>query len=55
MINTARPGANAADATNHILALSGGSNECVSYVRERVCVRGLINVESNAARDTHTP
>lgn len=32
-----------------------GSNECVSYVRERVCVRGLINVESNAARDTHTP
>lgn len=33
----------------------GGSNEFVSYVSVCVSVRGLINVESNAARDTHTP
>jgi hypothetical protein len=26
-----------------------------AYLSVFVCVRGLINVESNAARDTHTP
>lgn len=62
IINPARPGQNLSvtlpkppTITLHISG--GGSNEFVSYVSVCVCVsvRGLINVESNAARDTHTP
>lgn len=59
MINKAWPGQNPALTLRMPPTVSPsffwGSNECVSFVRESVCVRGLINVESNAARDTHTP
>lgn len=52
------PFSNTTKATNHNLAHIGGGAQmslCFTLVCARVSVRGLINVESNAARDTHTP